>query len=180
MSTVNRSPTRDRPFGVRARGRRVTGRHAATPVARPQKRDDPGVTPASIASTTWGSGDDVLVFLHALLPHATGRSIAATAARLTARLPVRVVGMDAPGFGGSTPLPNEEYDLGLLSARLGDVAAPMAGAPFVVAGHSWGAALAVRIAAARPRDVRGLVLLDGGHFDHADLPQADPAETVEQ
>ena len=50
----------------------------------------------------------------------------------------------------------------------------------MLAGHSWGAALAVRIAAARPSDVRGVVLLDGGHFDHAALPDADPDQTVDE
>jgi pimeloyl-ACP methyl ester carboxylesterase len=67
-----------------------------------------------------------------------------------------------------------------LAALLGDVAREAAGTAYVLAGHSWGAALAVRIAAARPSELRGLVLLDGGHFDHAALPDADPDQTVDE
>jgi pimeloyl-ACP methyl ester carboxylesterase len=121
-----------------------------------------------------------MVFLHALLPGATGRSIEAVATSLVTQLPIRVVGIDAPGFGGSAPLDDDEYDLDRLAHRLGEAAVDAAAGPFVVAGHSWGAALAVRIAAARPDHVLGVVLLDGGHFDHADLSESDPEETVDQ
>jgi lipase len=132
-----------------------------------------------IATWSWGSGPDTLVFLHALLPGATGRSIEEVALDLTTQLPMRVIGVDAPGFGQSAPRAESEYALGHLAALLASTAAE-AGAPYVLAGHSWGAALAVRIAAARPDEVRGLVLLDGGHFDHAALPDADPGQTVAQ
>jgi pimeloyl-ACP methyl ester carboxylesterase len=132
------------------------------------------------AITTWGSGESTLVFFHALLPGATGQSIATTARLLTALLPVRVVGIDAPGFGSSPAAPDDEYDLERLAQRLGDVARAEAGGTFVVAGHSWGAALAVRVAAGNPETVRGLVLFDGGHFDHTDLPDNDPHTTVDQ
>ena len=136
----------------------------------------------SPAPTTWswGSGPDVLVFLHALLPTATGRAIESVALDVTRRLPVRVVGIDAPGFGESAALADDGYDLDRLATTLGDVAREAAGGPYVLAGHSWGAALAVRIAAARPAEVSGLVLLDGGHFDHAALPDADPEQTVDE
>ena len=132
-----------------------------------------------IATWTWGSGLDTLVFLHALLPAATGRSIEEVALDLTTQLPMRVIGVDAPGFGQSTPRADSDYALGHLADLLAATAAE-AGTPYVLAGHSWGAALAVRIAATRPHQVRGLVLLDGGHFDHAALPNADPGQTVAQ
>jgi pimeloyl-ACP methyl ester carboxylesterase len=90
---------------------------------------------------------------------------------------MRVIGVDAPGFGQSAPRADSDYALGHLAALLA-VTAAEAGTPYVLAGHSWGAALAVRIAATRPHDVRGLVLLDGGHFDHAALPDADPGQSV--
>ena len=62
-------------------------------------RVDPA--PVTLTTWTWGAGEPALVFLHALLPAATGRAVATSAAALTARLPVRVVGLDLPGFGGS-------------------------------------------------------------------------------
>jgi len=145
----------------------------------PLASDHRAMSPAPPAIWSWGTGDRVLVFLHALLPHASGRTIEATARQLTTLMPIRVVGIDAPGFGESPALPEEEYDLDRLAARLGTVAADAATGPFVLAGHSWGAALAVRIAAAGADVVRGVVLLDGGHFDHADLPDADPNQTVD-
>jgi len=132
---------------------------------------------STIATWSWGSGPDTLVFLHALLPAATGRSIEEVALDLTTQLPMRVIGVDAPGFGQSTPRADSDYAQGHLAAPLAATAAE-AGIPYVLAGHSWGAALAVRIAATRPHDVRGLVLLDGGHFGHAALPDADPGQSV--
>jgi pimeloyl-ACP methyl ester carboxylesterase len=117
------------------------------------------------------------VFLHALLPAATGRSIEEVALDLTRQLPMRVIGVDAPGFGQSPPSSEPDYALDHLAALLAATARE-AGTPYVLAGHSWGAALAVRIAATQPHAVRGLVLLDGGHFDHAALPDADTGQTV--
>lgn len=133
---------------------------------------------AAIATWSWGSGPRTLVFLHALLPAATGRSIEQVALDLTGRLPLRVVGIDAPGFGQSAPLADADYDLDRLAALLASVVSEHAEPGCVLAGHSWGAAIAVRIAATHPELVRGLVLLDGGHFDHASLPDADPTQTV--
>jgi len=130
-----------------------------------------------IATWSWGSGPDTLVFLHALLPAATGRSIEEVALDLTTQLSLRVIGVDAPGFGQSPPRTDSDYALAHLAALLATTAAE-AGTPCVLAGHSWGAALAVGIAATRPHGVRGLVLLDGGHFDHAALPDADPGQSV--
>src|ERR1700752_739956 len=132
---------------------------------------------APIATWTWGSGPDTLVFLHALLPAATGRSIEEVGLDLTTQLPMRVIGVDAPGFGRSPPRADSDYALDHLAALLATTAAE-AGNPYVLAGQSWGAALAARIAATRPHEVRGLVLLDGGHFDHAALPDADPGQSV--
>jgi pimeloyl-ACP methyl ester carboxylesterase len=75
-------------------------------------------------------------------------------------------------------VPDDDYDLERLAGLLADTASGAVGDGYVLSGHSWGAAIAVRIGAARPHAVRGLVLLDGGHFDHAALPDADPAHTV--
>jgi pimeloyl-ACP methyl ester carboxylesterase len=41
-------------------------------------------------------------------------------------------------------------------------------------GHSWGGIVVTCAAAARPRDIAALVLLDSGHLDYADLPTSQP------
>jgi pimeloyl-ACP methyl ester carboxylesterase len=43
-----------------------------------------------------------------------------------------------------------------------------------VAGHSWGAAIGLWLAALRPDRVRALVLLEGGWFNRRDLPPGRP------
>ena len=43
----------------------------------------------------------------------------------------------------------------------------------MLAGHSWGGAIACHVAAARPDRVAALVLVDSGHLDYADVPGAD-------
>jgi pimeloyl-ACP methyl ester carboxylesterase len=49
------------------------------------------------------------------------------------------------------------------------------GAAFL-AGFSWGASLAARFATRHPERVRGLVLVEGGHLDFADVPDFDPPD----
>ena len=42
----------------------------------------------------------------------------------------------------------------------------------VLMGHSWGGGVVTTLAGRHPGEVRGLVLLDSGHIDYADLPAA--------
>jgi pimeloyl-ACP methyl ester carboxylesterase len=50
---------------------------------------------------------------------------------------------------------------------------------FVLAGHSWGGAIACHLAAAQPELVSALVLVDSGHLDYADTPGADLSATLD-
>jgi len=50
----------------------------------------------------------------------------------------------------------------------------------VLAGHSWGGAIALAAAAQRPDGVAALVLFDSGHVDYRDLPDARPEATMEE
>jgi pimeloyl-ACP methyl ester carboxylesterase len=45
-----------------------------------------------------------------------------------------------------------------------------------LAGFSWGASVVARLAAAHPERVQGLVLVEGGHVDFADLPDFEPPD----
>lgn len=46
-------------------------------------------------------------------------------------------------------------------------------------GHSWGGAIACRAAADAPARTAGLVLIDSGHVDYADVPGANPDASLD-
>jgi pimeloyl-ACP methyl ester carboxylesterase len=50
----------------------------------------------------------------------------------------------------------------------------------VLAGHSWGGAVAVCAAGDEPQRVDALVLLDSGHIDYGTLPDVDPGLPYEE
>jgi pimeloyl-ACP methyl ester carboxylesterase len=128
----------------------------------------------------WGpnSGSPVLLF------HSLGS--AASAALLDVGLgPLAAAGYaiaapDMPGFGESPPLDGVAYEIPRL-AELGLVLADVLGwETFVVGGHSWGGAVAVHLAAAHPARVRALVLVDSGHLDYTDDPEANLDASLEE
>jgi pimeloyl-ACP methyl ester carboxylesterase len=96
--------------------------------------------------------------------------------RLTARF--RVVTFDARGHGRSTK-PDHGYGFDHVVA---DALAVSRGARLVrpiVAGHSWGAMVALEAAARHPRSVAGAVLIDGGVVRmRDDLPWAAAKERL--
>jgi pimeloyl-ACP methyl ester carboxylesterase len=102
---------------------------------------------------TGGDTGEAVVAVHGV--GATGHQFRRLATALAAH-GLRTVAPDRPGAGGSTP-----GDPGLRAqaravARAGTA---MAGGRAVWVGHSWGAAVAVEAALARPEQVRALVLL---------------------
>jgi magnesium chelatase accessory protein len=66
----------------------------------------------------------------------------------------RVVVPELPGHGGSSPLPAPPERVDPYAERLGELLV----GPAVLVGHSFGAVVALRLAARRPELVRGLVL----------------------
>lgn len=75
----------------------------------------------------------------------------------------RVVALDLPGHGASSkPAPDDggDYSVPALAAAVGEVIEKLDLAPAVVIGHSLGGATALDLALARPKLVRGLVLVD--------------------
>ena len=111
-----------------------------------------------------GSGPVEVVGLHGW---------ARTRADLIRALPgVSLLAFDLPGFGAS-PEPPAAWSTAdyaeLLAEALGELDRPP-----VLAGHSFGGRVAVRLAAARPEAVRGLVLA-GVPFYRPDAPGTTPA-----
>lgn len=81
---------------------------------------------------------------------------------------LRVLAPDAPGHGGSAPLPGDAY----LPSRLAELAVSLLDAQRVgqvlFSGFSWGACIGCSFAAAHPERTRALVLLEGGIVDFHD------------
>ncbi|MFC4907545.1 alpha/beta fold hydrolase [Actinomadura gamaensis] len=74
--------------------------------------------------------------------------------------------VDLRGHGESDS-PGDGYDTATACADVAAVAAALDLRPAVVAGHSWGGGVALRLAAERPDLVGGLALVDGGWVDVA-------------
>jgi pimeloyl-ACP methyl ester carboxylesterase len=127
-----------------------------------------------LAVRTWG--DDTgrpIFFWHPLGTVTSGAWLTELAPTLV-RAGLRPVAVDGPGFGASPALPDEEYDVARLSAVAWGVIDALHLHRPVLMGHSWGGIVAMCAAAARPRDIAALVLLDSGHLDYADLPASKP------
>ena len=86
----------------------------------------------------------------------------------------RVVALDAPGFGRSPAVETDAHALDRLAGLCRAAADALVLTEPVLAGHSWGGAVVVAAAALRPHDARALVLLDGGHTDPGNWPDAQP------
>ena len=121
----------------------------------------------------WGSDGDVpVVFWHALGEGQSGAHFGEVAPGL-ATAGFHVVGVDGPGFGKTPALPAERYALGSLAGLLDELIDERELDRPVLAGHSWGGAVAMTYAATHPDDVRALVLFDSGHLDYAEVEDVD-------
>ena len=76
----------------------------------------------------------------------------------------RVLAVDLRGHGESDR-PETGYDFDTVVGDLREVVQALEPRPLVVAGHSWGASVALAFAAAQPEAVLGAVCIDGGATD---------------
>ena len=105
----------------------------------------------------WGGSGQAVVLLHGLASNA--RIWDGVASRL-AGAGLRVVALDQRGHGDSEQ-PSSGYDFATLGRDL-SAALPALGIERpVLAGHSWGANVALQFAADRPGALAGLALVDG-------------------
>jgi pimeloyl-ACP methyl ester carboxylesterase len=107
----------------------------------------------------WGGTGRPLVLLHGLASNARIWDLVAPLLVDGAR----VVALDQRGHGLSDA-PETGYDYDAVTADLAGVIAALGFERPVIAGHSWGANVAVAFAADRPEVAAGLVLVDGGVF----------------
>lgn len=129
-----------------------------------------------VAVREWGDPDAPAVVLwHAVGPLASGAYGRELAPALVTR-GMRLLALDAPGYGLTPKRDADGYEL----AALADLLLTVAGERAALIGHSWGGAVALQAAATRPETVSAVVLLDSGHFDYQDLEGVDPAATLEE
>ncbi|HET7517434.1 MAG TPA: alpha/beta hydrolase [Actinomycetes bacterium] len=106
----------------------------------------------------WGGSGQTVVLLHGLASNA--RIWDGVASRL-AGAGLRVVALDQRGHGDSGQ-PSSGYDFASLVRDLDAALAALGLERPVLAGHSWGANVALQFAAERPGTLAGLALVDGG------------------
>src|SRR5215218_681145 len=112
----------------------------------------------------WGQvASPPLLFWHALGDH-TGLQVAEAAQILVADFGLRVIALDAPGFGESPPVTApEDYTLRRLAGLVVSTAGALALDRPVLVGSSWGGSVGVATAATAPESIRGIALLDSGY-----------------
>jgi pimeloyl-ACP methyl ester carboxylesterase len=128
---------------------------ASVPVAGGRDLSLPG-TSLRLAATRWaGTGTPVLL-LHGLASQRRFWNLVAT--DLAGR---PVCALDQRGHGDSDK-PDGGYDLATVAADAATALDALGWSRAVVAGHSWGAAVAMTLAAEHPERVLAVVAIDGG------------------
>ena len=120
----------------------------------------------------WGGGGQEIILLHGL---ASTCHIWDLVAPLLAQGDHRVVAMDQRGHGASTK-PERGYDFASVSQDLTGLIEGLGMKRPLIAGHSWGADVALEFAVANPEVPKGLCFVDSGMIQpsarYASLDQA--------
>lgn len=119
----------------------------------------------------WGGAGRPILLLHGLA--STCRIWDLVAPLLAADC--RVVALDQRGHGQSAQV-NDGYDFASVAADAAAFIAALGWHHPLIIGHSWGADVALELAAAQPDLAAGLVFVDGGMIE----PSARPGWTLEQ
>jgi pimeloyl-ACP methyl ester carboxylesterase len=119
----------------------------------------------------WGGGGQQVLLLHGL---ASTCHIWDLVAPLLAA-DFRVVALDQRGHGQSAQV-DEGFDFATVSGDAAALIAHLGWERPVIVGHSWGADVALELAAAKPELASGLIFVDGGTIE----PSARPGWTLEQ
>lgn len=130
---------------------------------------------AEVLVREWGSAGPPIFFWHALGDH-TSLQLVDAAPILVDEYGYRLIGVDAPGFGGSPRLPDERYEIPALIELASDLLDTLELDPVVWAGSSWGGIIGAQFAAAHPERLSALVLVDGGYLD----PESEHGESLDE
>src|SRR4029453_15633548 len=132
-------------------------RPVQTSASTPPARAVPGHG-VRLHARDWGGGGQAVVLLHGLASNA--RIWDGVAPRLVGA-GLRVVAVDLRGHADSAQ-PPDGYGFETVGRDLEAALAALGLARPVLAGHSWGAGVALQYAADRPGSLAGLALVDGG------------------
>lgn len=183
-SQLEKAARRLAPFAPEHRGLDVAAVLAQVEAAQARVADgslalDPPIllmpgTPMSLRGGTifarsWGAPDGSVV----LCWHGAGGSSADWASigpELADRLGVRVVAIDAPGHSQSSARAADAFRPSALATLAVEILDELDAPRTVFLGFSWGATVACWFGALHPERTLALALVEGGHFDFADIP----------
>jgi pimeloyl-ACP methyl ester carboxylesterase len=111
----------------------------------------------------WGDEGPPILFWHALGDH-TSMQMVEAAPILVEEFGYRVIGVDAPGFGGSPRLPDQRYEIPALVDLARDLLDVFGLERPAWSGSSWGAIVGLHLTSAHPDRIAALVLLDGAYL----------------
>jgi pimeloyl-ACP methyl ester carboxylesterase len=133
----------------------------------------------SIFARSWGTtgGSTVLCWHGAGGSHADYAEIAPGFAD---RLGARVVAIDAPGHARSAARPADAFRPSVLAGLAGGILDELDAAEAAFVGFSWGAAVGCWFGALHSKRTLALALVEGGHFDFADLPGFRTDRTLDE
>jgi pimeloyl-ACP methyl ester carboxylesterase len=119
---------------------------------------------AEVLVREWGSEGPPIFFWHALGDH-TSLQMVEAGPILAQEYGFRVIGVDAPGFGGSPRVHDSGYHMDALVELAASLLDALDLDRIVWSGSSWGGILGVHFAVAHPERVAALALVDGGYLD---------------
>lgn len=128
----------------------------------------------------WGSDDGhPFLFLHSLGP-ASSAALLGPGVGPIADAGYAVAAPDMPGFGRTPPLPADRYEVNELASLVWSLVDRLGWNRIVLAGHSWGGAVASHVAVSKPDRIEALILVDSGHIDYANSPGADLSKSLDE
>jgi pimeloyl-ACP methyl ester carboxylesterase len=98
---------------------------------------------------------------------------------LVDRFGARVIAPDPPGHGRSEAVSADDYRPSGLASTAAELLATLGVGEALFVGFSWGAEVAVAFGARHGERASGLILVDGGYWDFADLPEFDTGQSLE-
>jgi pimeloyl-ACP methyl ester carboxylesterase len=126
----------------------------------------------------WGDAGAATVFYWDGLG-GTGLHANELAPLLVGRFGARVIALDPPGHGRSAAVSADAYRPSRLASTAADLLTALGVDKALFVGFSWGAEIAVAFGARHAPRAIGLVLVDGGYWDFADLPDVDTRQGLE-